>query len=249
LPEFTVTSANGNLWVTSQGRGPPIVLCPGGPGLCDYLGPVAALLDDVATVYRFDPRGCGRSGVAGPYDVAALVADLEAIRRNLGVERWTVGGHSAGANLALTYGLTHPERTTAVIAISSPGFQDDRSWHEAYHAGVDAGRDPVPDFAFPPNMEVNREANASWKEYARRPTLCRDLTALPVPTLFVSGSEDVRPSWPAEQIANVLPNGRFVSISGAAHCQWLTHADELRAVIRGFLSQEVLGESTGLPSR
>jgi proline iminopeptidase len=31
------------LWVAEQGDGAPIVLCSGGPGCCDYLGPVAVM--------------------------------------------------------------------------------------------------------------------------------------------------------------------------------------------------------------
>ncbi|WP_052710912.1 alpha/beta fold hydrolase [Pseudofrankia sp. DC12] len=49
------------LWTEVSGGGPPVVLGHGGPGLWDYLAPVAALLDDVFTVIRFDQRGCGRS--------------------------------------------------------------------------------------------------------------------------------------------------------------------------------------------
>jgi proline iminopeptidase len=53
------------LWTARAGAGPPVVLCHGGPGLCDNLAPVSDLVEDIATVYRFDQRGCGRSG-GGP---------------------------------------------------------------------------------------------------------------------------------------------------------------------------------------
>src|SRR5687767_6263321 len=57
------------LWVADAGEGHPVLLCNGGPGCCDYLGPVAEMIDDMARVIRFEPRGCGQSDPTGPYDV------------------------------------------------------------------------------------------------------------------------------------------------------------------------------------
>ena len=39
-----------------------------------------------------------------------LVADLETLRRHLGIERWAVFGGSWGSTLALAYAEAHPER-------------------------------------------------------------------------------------------------------------------------------------------
>ena len=100
------------------GHGPPVVLCHGGPGLWDELEPVAAMLTDIATVIRWDQRGAGRSDPVGPYAVARFVADPEAIRRHVGVDRWIIAGHSWGESLALRYGLAHPDRTRELICIS-----------------------------------------------------------------------------------------------------------------------------------
>lgn len=123
------------LWVAEHGAGDPLILCNGGPGCCDYLGPVAAMLDDRARVYRFEPRGCGRSATGVPYDLPTWLADLDALRSALGHERWVVGGHSAGADYALAYALTYPGRVRALISLASTGVQDDRQWHAAYEAG------------------------------------------------------------------------------------------------------------------
>ncbi len=43
---------------------------------------------------------------------AHLIADIEALRRLHGVERWTVVGVSWGTTLGLTYAQTHPRRST-----------------------------------------------------------------------------------------------------------------------------------------
>ncbi|MDO0936839.1 hypothetical protein QQY66_35900 [Streptomyces sp. DG2A-72] len=49
----TVTTDDGvRLWASRSGRGEPLVLCHGGPGLWDMFEDVAALLADTATVVR-----------------------------------------------------------------------------------------------------------------------------------------------------------------------------------------------------
>jgi proline iminopeptidase len=104
------------------------VLCHGGPGLSDNLGPLADLVAERATVHRFDQRGSPRSAALGPFDVDTAVQDLERLRRHWGHDRWVVGGHSWGANLALLYALAHPERTRGVIYVSGLGTR--RGWQD-----------------------------------------------------------------------------------------------------------------------
>ena len=123
------------LWVerTGGGSGVPLVLCHGGPGLWDNLGPLAALLDHDRDVIRWDQRGCGRSGGAdGPFSLAQSIADLEAIRRGLGIAHWVVGGHSWGASLALRAVLDAPERVAGLLYLSGTGLG--RSWSPSYKA-------------------------------------------------------------------------------------------------------------------
>ena len=118
------------LWTAIQGTGIPMVLCHGGPGGYDYLGPVADMLPDLCQVVRYDQRGSGRSEPVGPYDVSTFVDDLEGLRRHFNFERWIVAGHSWGAGLALAYAVRFPTQTTAVLHIAGTGI-DDR-WHEEY---------------------------------------------------------------------------------------------------------------------
>lgn len=127
-----IADDGGQLWHTTSGTGPPLILCHGGPGLWDYLGPLATSIDDVAAVHRWDQRGGGRSERTGPYTVARMVADMEAIRRHVGVDRWIVAGHSWGAELALHYAVAHPERTLGLAYLSGRGLMD--SWRDVNRA-------------------------------------------------------------------------------------------------------------------
>ncbi|HEU5149796.1 MAG TPA: alpha/beta hydrolase [Iamia sp.] len=115
-----------------DGAGPPLVVCHGGPGLADDLGPLAALVHDHVSVVRWDQRGVGRSDPVGPHTIERYVADLDALRRHLGHERWIVGGHSFGATIALRYALAHPERTRGLLYLAGVGTG--RAWPAAAKA-------------------------------------------------------------------------------------------------------------------
>ena len=98
--------------------GKPAVVLHGGPG--GGISPFLRQIHD-PEAYRiilFDQRGCGQST---PYaelqdnTTWALVADMEALRRHMGIDRWQVLGGSWGSTLALAYAETHPERVTELI--------------------------------------------------------------------------------------------------------------------------------------
>lgn len=108
------------VYVEQCGRrdGIPVVVLHGGPG--GGCSPAMRRYFDPA-IYRvilFDQRGCGRSRPHASVEANTtwhLVADIEAIRTVLGIDRWIVFGGSWGATLALIYGQEHPERAMALI--------------------------------------------------------------------------------------------------------------------------------------
>lgn len=99
-------------------RGKPVVFLHGGPG--GGTEPKHRRFFD-PTRYRivlFDQRGCGRSTPFASLEQNTtwdLVADIEALRRQLGIERWQVFGGSWGCTLALAYAQTHPERVSELV--------------------------------------------------------------------------------------------------------------------------------------
>lgn len=140
ISEQRVTANDVSLWTATQGVGPPVVLCHGGPGVYDYMEPVAAMIHDLAAVHRYDQRGCGRSQDKDPYDVASFIADLDALRVHWGYESWTVIGHSWGAYLALLYAVEHPERVSRLVYFSGTGI--DPAWHLDYRRNREAKLSP-----------------------------------------------------------------------------------------------------------
>jgi len=99
-------------------KGKPVVLLHGGPG-----GGCNAKMRRFhdPSRYRivlFDQRGSGRSTPhADLVDNTTwhLVADIEALREHLGIERWQVFGGSWGSTLALAYAQVHCLRVTELV--------------------------------------------------------------------------------------------------------------------------------------
>lgn len=233
--EKFVQSGSVKLWTTSSGSGLPLLLCNGGPGLCDYLADVAAMVSDVAQVVRWEQRGCGRSDASDHYSIEQTFEDMEAIRTHFGFEKWLVGGHSWGADLALMYALKHRQRVLGGLCIAGGRLNNDREWHKAYKAGEEKG-ELQPQLAYPVNDEVNQQLNAARKRYIQDPFLLQEVSRLPTPMLFIYGEKDIRPSWAVKQIAYLLPKGEYCEISDAPHVIWLTQPAALRSAMRHFIT-------------
>ncbi len=147
-----------------------------------------------------------------------------------------VGGHSHGAHQAFRNALSFPERVRGVIYIAGIGLQRDRSWSEAYHAGLDQGGDQdVPAGTFEANLEANHLGNASYAEFVRRPSLWREVADFNIPVLTIAGELDIRPDWPVRQMVELLPCASMVTIPRAPHDLWYTHPRELRQHIVEFV--------------
>lgn len=99
-------------------RGIPVVFLHGGPG--SGCKPYHRQFFD-PTRYRivlFDQRGCGRSTPQGETidnTTSHLLADMEAIRERLEIDRWVLFGGSWGATLALLYAQACPGRVLAQV--------------------------------------------------------------------------------------------------------------------------------------
>src|SRR5690606_36382066 len=66
----------------------------------------------------FDQRGAGRSRPLASLDANTtwhLVADIEMLRRRLGIDRWLVFGGSWGSTLSLAYAETCPEAVSELV--------------------------------------------------------------------------------------------------------------------------------------
>lgn len=98
--------------------GRPVVVLHGGPG--GGCSPAMRRYFDPShyRIVLFDQRGCGRSKPHASVEANTtwhLVADIEAIRERLSIDRWTVFGGSWGATLGLLYAQAHPARVAQLV--------------------------------------------------------------------------------------------------------------------------------------
>lgn len=112
--------------------GSPVVFLHGGPG--SGCNPGQRRFFDPAhyRIILFDQRGCGRSKPQGELSdnhTDGIIADIEALREHLSIDKWHVFGGSWGSTLALRYATQFPEK---VISLSLRGIflsrQSELNW-------------------------------------------------------------------------------------------------------------------------
>ena len=92
------------------GNGPPLVLIHGIGAARNTWAKLLPLLTTYYTVVTYDLRGHGASPLPdGTFGLAELVADLEALRNKLGIEKAHFAGHSLGGMIAPAYAHAFPD--------------------------------------------------------------------------------------------------------------------------------------------
>lgn len=120
--EHRVAVEGGKVWVRVNGvigeGATPVIFIHGGPGGTHLAFGNLLSLADQRPVILYDQLDSGMSD--HPEDPAnwrpeRFVAELEAIRVALGVERWHVIGHSWGSAIALEYAAAYPQHTASAV--------------------------------------------------------------------------------------------------------------------------------------
>src|SRR5271154_5999614 len=107
------------------GAGIPIIAVNGGPGLSHAYMMQNDLWQRIAAhrlVVLYDQRGTGASKRVQPHapqTMDAQVADLDALRHALLLEKIAVLGDSYGGMIAMAYGAAHPEHIARLILSDS----------------------------------------------------------------------------------------------------------------------------------
>jgi proline iminopeptidase len=119
-----VSVEGAELYCSTRGTG-PVCLFLTGIGTAPYEAQTPAALSNRFRLVYVDLRGSGRSTGEGTdltFDV--LAADLEAVRRDFGLERMAVIGHSILGLLAIEYGRRCPDSVSHVVAVGTPPIGD-----------------------------------------------------------------------------------------------------------------------------
>jgi pimeloyl-ACP methyl ester carboxylesterase len=259
----TATSADGTqiaFW--REGQGPPLLMVHG--GACDHLAWffVAPLLARVFTVYTYDRRGRGESGIVLPYTVDREVEDVEAMLGAIG-EPAHLLGHSAGGILA----LETAERTNNLLSLILyepayvvPGAREKPNPEilEKMNALLSTGnraevvRIAIRETIGLPEAEIAAMEQGpgweqlcsvahaipyDWKLWDRELAVDR-LSTIQAQALVLMGSES--PKWlkkAAETLASALPGAELKTLEGQAHSAMITSPALFAQAVVEFANQ------------
>ncbi len=126
--EETISSGNSKLHYKIFGKGKPILIINGGPGMnCEgfaYVAEELAKMNYQTIIY--DQRGTGKSDLEKINEetitMNLMVEDIENLRAHLKIQKWTVFGHSFGGIIASYYATKHPDAIDKIIFSSSGGI-------------------------------------------------------------------------------------------------------------------------------
>ena len=111
------------IWYRRVGSGGiPLLTLHGGPGAGhDYLEPLEGLTNDRPVIF-YDQLGCGRSDQPDNrslWRIERFVAEVDTVRRALGLEKIHLLGQSWGGWLAIEYMLSRPQGVVSLILAST----------------------------------------------------------------------------------------------------------------------------------
>jgi pimeloyl-ACP methyl ester carboxylesterase len=249
--EFSLESGGTTLRGEEIGEGTPVILLHGLTATRRYVVMGSKQLPKRGfRAISYDARGHGESGPAPDpraYEYADLSADLAALLDDFGISRAVVAGASMGAHTGLAFALSHPERVSALVAITPAFDRREQSFDDwdaladglqnggvegfmaAYHPKVDPRWLDTALLVTRQRLSRHRHpeavADALRVVPRSRPFESLDqLESLDVPVLVVGDRDEADPGHPlavAEEYARRLPRAELlVEEEGKSPLAW-----------------------------
>ncbi len=265
-----MTKGNGNfarvngvrLHYEVSGGGPVIVLTHGLGGNLESWQPTAEALEDSYTVLRWDVRGFGRSDRPhGPVDPNAWAADRDALLGHLDIPSAVIVGISMGGVVAQRFALDFPERTRALILMSTTSEVGDwarKGWLERARLVEEQGMAAVltegPSLSYAKAYAEKHaaEIRAAAEESARRNdpqcyaaaaravsayNFTAELGRLHMPALVLQGLDDsLTPPGGGVILARAIPGARLELIEECGHPIPAEQHETMLALMGDFLA-------------
>jgi 3-oxoadipate enol-lactonase len=255
------------LYYEIQGRGPDLLFISGlNGGAWSWYAQIPFFQEHYRTI-TLDNRGAGRSDLPpGPYRMADFAADALGLLDYLQIDQACVIGVSLGGMIAQELALTAPTRLTALVLVAThcgppertppaPGvlqgisqnqgltqaqivekdlpFMFSARFLESRSEALDAYRQAQLSAPFQPEFAFQAQL-AAIQSFSR----CRDLRELSLPTLVVTGAEDIIvPPANGRLLLDLLPHARLEELPGAGHALNVECADEFNPLVHRFLTQ------------
>lgn len=262
----TVTNNGVTIHYTVDGPpdGPVVVLLEGlGYGRWMWKW-TTEVLSNRYTVVRPDNRGTGKSDAPpGPYSIAEMASDVDAVLEDQGVEAAHVVGASMGGMIALQYALDFERAETLGLLCTGPGGDEAEPTPDSvldHMFSVPESADEretirhrmqpaVTDGFFQENPKLverivdwrlrndaNDEAREAQAAAVGAFDVSGSLSQISMPTLILHGTADkVVPISNGELLAEKLPNATFERVQGGSHLFFIERRGEINERLRAFL--------------
>jgi pimeloyl-ACP methyl ester carboxylesterase len=252
------------------GDGPPLFLLIGGGGdgsAWRKAGYISRLEGDYRCI-AVDPRGFGGSGrPAGAEGLRPeeMAADVVAIADELGLERFTIWGHSAGSFAAFAVAVAQPSRVSGIVGAGSAPDLEETEWRQAREwartTAASARQAGVLQLAQEMAAGEGIELPAWLSEMfdACDPEMFAGLILMlnerfwseslqiEPPRLVLNGDQEVTPDW-VVRASLALPNTEIVLLPGKGHIGGFLACEEAVTAARGFLDWVTAGTAAASPS-
>ena len=202
-------------YCVESGRGKPLILLHGNGEDSGYFAHQMADFAPWFHVYALDTRGHGRSprGTA-PFTIRQFARDLLSFLDDRGIERAHILGFSDGANIAMVFAMTYPERVDKLVL--NGGNLDTKGVKPWFQLPIEAGYRLCRTFAG--KSETARRRTELLGLMVNDPALTvGDLAGITAPTLVVAGDRDLIKDSHTRTIAAHLPHSELAILPGD-HC-------------------------------
>ena len=251
-----------------QGQGTPVLLVMGHRYSSAMWYPVIPALAKEHRVIWFDNRGSGQSDTPTNFGVQDLAADAFAVMDAAGVDRAHLFGVSMGGGIVLEMAMERPGRVISLIPGCTCLLTAEKPRMPAFmralyylppwmlkmlmpnrrgNSGYGANASPE---AIAKDMAVLAKEPRNVKGGVAQATAIASYCAtreaaqaLTMPALVIHGDEDaaVPFAW-GEELSQILPNSRFLPITGAGHNFFVAGGEPVNTAVADFLREVDRGE-------
>lgn len=219
-----------------RGTGEPLVLLHGNGENGDYFHHQIEAFSERYRVIAVDTRGHGGSprGTA-PFTLEQFAADLNAFLEEQEIERCHLLGFSDGANIAMLFAMSHPEKVNKLILNGGnrtpKGVKRGVQWPIYLGWAVTGLISRVDPKAKQKHelldLMVTQPQISDWQ-----------LRRLPMPVLVAAGERDLIQEWESRAIAQAIPKGRLIILPGD-HFLAEKNPEPFNQKVLEFLGEEI----------
>lgn len=245
-----------------QGQGSPLLLIMGHRYSSAMWRPLLPALTARHHVIWFDNRGVGGSDRGGRFTVQDMARDALAVMDAAGVDRAHVFGVSMGGVIAIELAIQQPRRVislllgcTGILTADKPRapaifrvlyylprwalrqLMTSRRPGQGYGSSAPPEAIAADQVVLAKDRYSVRGVAAQAAAVARYAVKAEAVAALSMPALVMHGDEDpvVPMQWGAE-LAEALPDSRFVKFEGAGHNYIVAARDQAAGAVLDFLA-------------